>query len=434
MAISCGPCGTYKETGRAGSHRVVYTDGVDNDGDGLVDCADPECNGATPGGTLDPWGPDSTPQVCHPNTCPATLHEDLEGFWQFEDNADDSSGEGNDASLQGGASYTSEINGRLGRSVSLDGSADYVEIPDDDSYYATLDPEEALTLSAYVYVEDESSQRGIIGEGLSAPYQLLVDNGGFQVNLDTSSASPTEDFGNVDESEWQHVAVTYDSDTGSLKGYVDGSEVLDASTSGEITNSSDDVYIGSLQGTTGYFDGRIDQPRIYNRSLSAAEVKSFTDDKCNNRQRTLECVESPELCNTTYNAVDGYHCSYGKYDDPQNTDYSDPAKDGTGICCPRDQEAAWDDFNDVWTCDPTNSCGVGPTEDCTAAITSNQSKWLADKANGTPPSSACNSQVPTLHEDTTETTSPEGSQACCYVPKNGVTDYWYKDGNVKIYG
>lgn len=283
----------------------------------------------------------------------------------------------------------------------------------------------------YVCTDDPSSQRGIIGEGLSAPYQLYVDNGQYAVNLDTTSASPSQTFGSVNESTWQHVAITYNASSGALKGYVDGTEELDTSTSGEITTSSDDVYIGSLQGSTGFFDGRIDRPRIYNCTLSSSEVSSFTNDKCKNRQRTLECVESPDLCNTSYNANDNYHCSYGQYDDPQNTDESDPAKNGTGICCPQDQTAEWDSTFNEWRCNTTNTCGV-ESEPCKKAIADNKSKWLAERLNGSV--DKCNSQVPNPYEEKKETTAPYGSKAYFNVPKIGVKDCLYKDRNVNIYG
>jgi hypothetical protein len=201
-----------------------------------------------------------------------------------------------------------------------------------------------------------------------------------------------------------------------------------------VIDSASGITLGT--GTAGNYDGGLDEVRIYSRELSSTEVSSFTNPECQNRQRTIECINNPELCDTNYPSASNssYFCSFGQYDDPQNTGYSNSSVQGTGICCPKDQFAVWDDFNDKWTCNPTNSCGVGPGEDCSAAITANESKWLSDRANGTPISNGCNSQVPRLHEDFTETTRPEGSQACCYVPKNGVTDYWYKDGNVKIYG
>ena len=61
--------------------KEICTDGKDNDGDGLVDCADPECNEENPGGSLDPFDPPTTtPQVCHPaGSCPQTVHKGLGG-------------------------------------------------------------------------------------------------------------------------------------------------------------------------------------------------------------------------------------------------------------------------------------------------------------------------------------------------------------------
>jgi hypothetical protein len=147
-------------------------------------------------------------------------------------------------------------------------------------------------------------------------------------------------------------------------------------------------------------------------------------------------VNSPELCDTNYSSAtaENYHCNYGQYDDPQNTDYENapPGSQGTGICCPRDQDAYYDDFDDEWKCWESDECGIGSTDPCQYNLTENESAWFDSRSDGT--GDACNSQVPDLHEDNTETTMPEGSQACCWVPKDGKMGFWYKDGNVKIYG
>ena len=59
---------------------------------------------------------------------------DCVGMWLFDegngDKAEDSSGTGNDGSIQGGAKW---VNGKFGKALSLDGSDAYVEIEHDDS-------------------------------------------------------------------------------------------------------------------------------------------------------------------------------------------------------------------------------------------------------------------------------------------------------------
>jgi hypothetical protein len=177
----------------------------------------------------------------------------------------------------------------------------------------------------------------------------------------------------------------------------------------------------------------LDEVRIYSRELTSAEVSSFTNPECQNRQRTIECLNNPELCDTNYPSADQdrYHCNFGQYDDPQNTGYEDAPQNGTGVCCPKGQIAEYDPVNG-WSCGGTDQCGITGSVPCKYDINSNESKWLDSVSNGS--SNACNSQVNKLNEDLNETTEPEGSQACCYVPKNGITGYWYKDDNVEIYG
>jgi len=267
---------------------------------------------------------------------------------------------------------------------------------------------------------------------LTLHYELYLSSG--QAYFDfTTSSSNNINLGSVPTGEWTHLTATYNESTGDVTGYVDGSSTVTASASGTVSDSSNDVTIGS--GPAGNYDGRIDEARIYSRELDSTEASSFTNHKCQNRQCTIQCINNPELCETNYanTTADRYHCNFGKYDDPTNTAYEDAPRNGTGVCCPKDERAAYDDFNDEWTCRSTDQCGIGGADpECAYDINSNESAWFESKSDGS--SNACNSQINDLHEDLNETTSPEGSQACCYVPKKGALGYWYKDGNVKIYG
>jgi hypothetical protein len=403
--------------------KEICTDGKDNDGDGLVDCADPECNEESPGGSLDPFTPQTTtPQVCHPaGSCPQTLHEGLGGYWQFDNSTNDSTTNENDITSNS-ASFTNHYNGKLGLALDFN-AGDQATIPDDTSFYETLDPDQGITVAAFV--NPDAGTGTIIDK---ATYELYVSGGQAYFDVSTTSGSANINIGSVPTDEWTHLAGTYNASTGTVTAYLDGSNTGTTSTSGSVSDSSNDVTIGS--GTAGGYDGRIDQARIYNRELTGTEASSFTDYECQNRQRTIECVNNPELCETDYASTDRYHCNFGKYDDPTNTDYSSGTQ-GTGVCCPRDQYAFYDPVAG-WQCRSTDQCGIGSGSDCEYDITSNESAWFESKSDGS--TNACNSQVNDLHEDMSETTEPEGSQACCYVPKKGILGYWYKDGNVEIYG
>ena len=193
-----------------------------------------------------------------------------------------------------------------------------------------------------------------------------------------------------------------------------------------IRENDHPVAIGYPQYSDQYFEGLIDQVRVYNRTLTASEVASFTDPECSNRQRTIECIQSPELCESPSDeTTNRFHCNYGEYDDPQ--------RQGTGVCCPQDQQATYNLALGQWECRGSDQCGIAAGTACEYNISASEEAYFNDTSDGV--SSACTSQVPALLVDTAEQPAPEKrSQACCYVPKQGQLDYWYKDGNVEIYG
>ena len=69
---------------------------------------------------------------------------------------------------------------------------------------------------------------------------------------------------------WQHVAATYDGTTARF--YIDGDEVASKVFTGNVGNSNA-WRIGAYGSTpNGFFDGSVDDVRIYDRALSASEI------------------------------------------------------------------------------------------------------------------------------------------------------------------
>ena len=70
---------------------------------------------------------------------------------------------------------------------------------------------------------------------------------------------------------WSHVTVTYDATT--LRVYVGGAQVATRAVTGALQNGSGPLRIGGNGVWAGeFFSGRLDEVRVYNRALTAAEV------------------------------------------------------------------------------------------------------------------------------------------------------------------
>jgi hypothetical protein len=96
---------------------------------------------------------------------------------------------------------------------------------------------------------------------LAHHYRLTL-NQGLPNYLDTGQ-QPTTD-------SWQHLAATYDGNTARF--YIDGTQVATAPFTGNVGDSNS-WQIGAYGDTlTGYFNGLIDEVRIYNYALDATHI------------------------------------------------------------------------------------------------------------------------------------------------------------------
>jgi hypothetical protein len=77
---------------------------------------------------------------------------------------------------------------------------------------------------------------------------------------------------NARPGQWTHLAATFDGSTERL--YVNGAQVASLAVSGSIFTSANALRIGGNSIWGEHFNGLIDEVRVYNRALSAAEIQS----------------------------------------------------------------------------------------------------------------------------------------------------------------
>ncbi len=173
-----------------------------------------------------------------------------------------------------GASWTTL--GRYGNALSFNGTNSQVRVADSTS----LDLTSAMTLSAWIQpTAGQNGWRTILQHQPDA-YFLNASNsdgplrpsgggtlGGNTQYLGGPTASPVN--------AWTYVAFTYDGLTTRL--YINGTQVASRAASGAIQTTDSPLWIGGNSPYGEYFQGLIDEVRVYNRALTQTEIQADRD-------------------------------------------------------------------------------------------------------------------------------------------------------------
>jgi hypothetical protein len=201
----------------------------------------------------------------------------LVGWWKFDEvrglAAADSSGHGNSATVLNGEWAA----GADGGALLLDGSGDsVVTVPLSDTLRATST---GITVSALAFRTAEHNVALVAHgyptlffgfHGAQFKWEVSLDNG----RGGSCYADPKY---HADLNRWYHVAATYNGWVARL--YVDGEEICKDWTWGSIKMPDTPFTIGSYLDARGKIvdemTGLIDDVRIYDRALSAREIKAL---------------------------------------------------------------------------------------------------------------------------------------------------------------
>lgn len=170
-------------------------------------------------------------------------------------------------------------------SLNFDGVDDYVNCGNS----AVLDiTGTAITLEAWIYptaFQPNIWQGNVINKNDDSQtgYMLRVGGAG-QVNFNFGSFGAWNELnsgaGALTLNTWHHIAGTYDG--ANARVYVDGIEVAAQPYTASIASATEPLYLGEDPFYSGrYFPGSIDEVRIWNTTLSAAEINaSMNDELC----------------------------------------------------------------------------------------------------------------------------------------------------------
>jgi concanavalin A-like lectin/glucanase superfamily protein/alginate lyase len=190
--------------------------------------------------------------------------------YDFEGSTNDRVGRMN-AVAAGNPSYSQ---GRgSGKAITFDGKSDYLVLPTGVANY------QDITIAAWVCWEGGKDFQRVFDFGGDPTKNLfLTPKAGDKMQFAITTTRDTESTGRLEApalkpGRWTHVAVTLNSDTGTL--YVDGEPVNTATITLDPLFTQNHCYIGKSQYPDPLFKGRIADFRIYNYALPASALKGL---------------------------------------------------------------------------------------------------------------------------------------------------------------
>ncbi len=201
------------------------------------------------------------------------INDSLVGYWTFDDKKiTDSSGYGNTGTKNGTTSFVASVPGTIGFddpwSFTPDGATGYAQVA---APVAMPAANAAQTISLWAQFASSSTTQAIVAlTGAGSAVEVGLGSG--HVRVWKSGGTDLANVNAPGDGAWHHIAYTTDGTTDKL--YLDGNPTNGLGVmhnAGAPTN----VFIGADSSSTNFFNGSVDEVRVYNRALNAREIASM---------------------------------------------------------------------------------------------------------------------------------------------------------------
>ncbi|HDD46084.1 MAG TPA: LamG domain-containing protein, partial [Candidatus Aenigmarchaeota archaeon] len=173
-----------------------------------------------------------------------------------------------------GSSCPTQAYGKFGKALEFDGVDDYVEVKDSNN----LDISPSVTIEAWIYMNTLASvmgrDLGIVFKNYAYGLEIEADTDCIDfVIWDNDILSELQPSGcALTANEWHYLVATFDGDI--MKVYQDGTLVSSLDTTADSIDKTSTNLSIAYSHSGRYFNGTIDEVKIWNRALSWEEINA----------------------------------------------------------------------------------------------------------------------------------------------------------------
>jgi hypothetical protein len=225
----------------------------------------------------------------------------IAGWWPFNGNANDESGNNNHG-IVNGATLSTDRFGQTNKAYNFNGLTSYIEVPNASNLQLTNNYSISGWFNANVFFLSSTNDRRLISKvqpgGWYGGYEIFI--GG-----NTNDIAHTGNVGGnnfvvgssgYNINNWYMFTVTYEGTTQNL--YMNGVLVNSQPNTGSLQTSTLPLLFGKIGGNSGYFDGELDDIGIWNRALTQQEIT----DLYNGCQLSINTQPTSQQININNNA------------------------------------------------------------------------------------------------------------------------------------
>jgi len=167
--------------------------------------------------------------------------------------------------VKGAKVLVTKTTGSTGSSLLFDGTNDYASI----GHSSNLMPTTSLTLEAWVRPGLIKTNNFIFSKGTA--YELYLDNKQPVFKLNNGALNLKFAVDTFELNQYQHIAATYDGITAKI--FVNGELKQSQAYTTPITANTAPLLIAANSTTTSFFNGNIDELRVWKRARTEAEIQ-----------------------------------------------------------------------------------------------------------------------------------------------------------------